>query len=108
MQRVCETCGWRYLARRAQTHLAMHDLLPQWPCLVRSDFGVSLQARDFPLSLAAILVHGLYQLQPDRQVHLLVSRWEWLFYLAAKLPLVRFLYCVNLLMKVISRTRTYT
>ena len=64
----CPTCRWRYLPYRAREHLAIHDLLPVWPCPVRTDVGDNLSPLQLPVDLSAILVHGLYQLQPERQV----------------------------------------
>ena len=64
----CKTCNWRYLAHRHAVHHALHDFLPEWPCAVVTDLGNDLNVFQVPLGLAAILVHGLYQLQPYRQV----------------------------------------
>ena len=68
MQAVCDQCGWRYLVHRRQVHLAIHGLLPKWPCVIRDDFGHDLEPEQFPLALSAILVHGLYQLHSNRPV----------------------------------------
>ena len=64
----CQKCGWRYLRHRAAVHQALHSLLPTWPCPVAVDVGVDVLHQQFPLDLIAILLHGLYLLQPTRQV----------------------------------------
>ena len=64
----CPECLWRYLPHRAAVHRALHDLLPLWPCPIAASLGPEISYYQFPLDLIAVLLHGLYQLQPQRQV----------------------------------------
>ena len=64
----CPTCNWRYLRHRRSYHVALHDLLPVFPCPVRTDLPQQLHVLQFPLDIVSIILHGLYQLQPERQV----------------------------------------
>ena len=66
----CPECNWRYLLHRRAIHKALHDLLPIYPCPVRPDLAPRLHVLQFPIDLVAVLLHGLYMLQPQRQVSL--------------------------------------
>lgn len=64
----CPECNWRYLLHRRAIHRALHDLLPVFPCPIRPDLAPQLHVLQFPIDLVAVLLHGLYMLQPERQV----------------------------------------
>ena len=64
----CPDCNWRYLRHRRAIHVALHDLLPYWPCPINPVLGQSLHPVQFPIEFVAVLLHGLYLLQPTRQV----------------------------------------
>jgi len=69
----CDTCNWAYLRHRQAEHRSLHPFLPSWPCLVPLSLPCGLEANDYPMSFAAIMLQGIYNLQPDRQVSEVIS-----------------------------------
>jgi len=69
----CDTCNWSFLAHRRAEHMALHPFLPTWPCFVSLSLPGGLEANDFPMSFAAVMLQGIFNLQPDRQVSGVIS-----------------------------------
>jgi len=70
---TCPECHWRYPLVRQREHLALHPFLPDFPCTLPQTLPLGLEPNQFPLHVIGVLFHGIFTIQPVKEVLIIIA-----------------------------------